>query len=353
MSKQANRAAIGAFVLGAVALVIVGILIFGGGRFLTKQVKFIMYFEGSVTGLSLGAPVVFKGVNIGKVSDIALKYDEKQNTFRIPVTVEIEPDRMPGISNGGRLTVVKTLQALVAKGLRAQLELQSLVTGQLMVELDFHPEETARLGGTETGCPEIPTVPSYWEMVSRTLKKIPFEELFTKLALALEGIERTVNQPEISESVRNLNKALTEIQQLVQKVDRHIEPIAADMSGTLKDIRQLVGNSDQRLDALAADIGSTLKETRNLMTGLNSQVKVISSALENTSASASGVLAQAEGTFTAVRGMLEDNAQLPYQLTEALEEIANAARSLRALADYLEQYPDALIRGKSVSGGTP
>src|SRR4030042_3764548 len=139
MSKQANKTMIGAFVVGATALVVAGVLVFGSAKFLKERHPFVMYFDGSVQGLDVGASVVFRGVKVGTVTDIELRTDPVNLTIQIPVFIEIEMDRL---KRTGTLPLKRTpaegMKLLVERGLRAQLELQSLVTGKLLVNLDFH-----------------------------------------------------------------------------------------------------------------------------------------------------------------------------------------------------------------------
>ena len=203
MSRKANPTFIGAFVVGAVALVVAGVVIFGSGKFFTETRKFVMFFEGSVKGLNIGAPVAFKGVKVGSVKEIRLFLDDRDLTLKIPVYVELEPKRITQIQGGGdpqkllKAKGVSTLiEFLVQEGLRAQLGMQSLVTGQLYVDLDFYHDKPLRMVGAEPGLPEIPTIASSLEELSKTVEKIPLEDLAQKLLAAIEGIDHFVNSPE-------------------------------------------------------------------------------------------------------------------------------------------------------------
>jgi len=131
MRKRANPAVIGGFVVGAVALVVIGALLLGGGQFLTEQRAYVLYFEDSVEGLSVGAPVTQQGVRIGSVSDIQVQYLVREGEFRIPVFIDIEPGRVKevGVGDGPREGGEAFVKFLIARGLRAQLHLDSLVTG--------------------------------------------------------------------------------------------------------------------------------------------------------------------------------------------------------------------------------
>ena len=139
MGKQASRTVIGAFVVGAIALAVAGVLVFGSGKLLSKQARFVMFFDGSLKGLQVGAPVVMQGVKIGVVTDIYVMADPATLEFYNPVFVEIDPGK---IRVAGQETTTWKMrkeeysdyQALVKKGMKAQLVLQSYVTGQLWIE---------------------------------------------------------------------------------------------------------------------------------------------------------------------------------------------------------------------------
>src|SRR5262245_23666947 len=174
MRKRANPAVIGGFVVGAVALLVIGVLLLGGGRFLTEQHTYVLYFEDSVEGLSVGAPVTQQGVRIGSVSDIQVQYLRWKGEFRIPVFIDIEPGRVKevGVGDSPRRGGEAFIKFLTERGLRAQLHLDSLVTGQLSVQLGFHPGTPVRLVGGEGKVPEIPTIPSAFDQVSATVQSL-------------------------------------------------------------------------------------------------------------------------------------------------------------------------------------
>ena len=140
MSVKASKALIGAFVLAALALAIAGVALFGTGKLFVPQKKYVMYFDGSVKGLSVGAPVVFRGVRIGSVTDISLQEDIEEMTVRIPVVAQINLNKFRMTGEGGEGS--DNLRDLIDRGLRAQLQYQSIVTGQRMVGFDFYPKST-------------------------------------------------------------------------------------------------------------------------------------------------------------------------------------------------------------------
>jgi paraquat-inducible protein B len=134
MSKQANKTLIGAFVVGAIALVVAGIIIFGSGDFFAERPKFVMFFEGSVNGLNVGAPVTFRGVKIGTVTEVNLYFNPQDMSLKIPVYVEFDPKSMV-LEKGSwqKSERYEYIKQFIDRGLRAKLQLQSMVTGLLMI----------------------------------------------------------------------------------------------------------------------------------------------------------------------------------------------------------------------------
>jgi len=311
MAKQANKTLIGAFVVGAVVLAFAGIMIFSSGKFFTEKNKYVLYFDGSVRGLDIGAPVTFKGVRIGSVTDIKLYVANEQFDLKIPIFIEIEPDRITDSptfkkERGGQTLkeyrkemrkTGKIMKLLIDRGLRAQLNAQSMVTGKLLIQLDFFPDTPVKLVGMESDFQEIPTIPSTLDQIVKTIEEIPYAEIADKLKLTIDGIERLVNAPELKETIVTLND-------------------------TLKEIKNLAHTADGKLGPLTASVTDTLSTTRE--------------ALEASRA-----------TITQLGDNLSDQSPIiTYELSEALKELTTAARSLKVLTDYLQQHPESLLRGK-------
>ena len=150
MSKQANKTLIGVFVVVAIVMLVAAVLIFGSGKFFKEKSEYIAYFDGSVKGLRIGAPVVFRGVRIGEVQDIALHYYHQELEFKIPVMITLYPDKIIGMGlETSPQEEDKSWAKLLDDGLRASLEMQSIVTGQLLIALDFHKDAPLKLYGLE------------------------------------------------------------------------------------------------------------------------------------------------------------------------------------------------------------
>lgn len=327
MSKQASKTLIGAFVVGALALAVIGIIIFGSGKFLHKGQKFVMFFDSSVKGLQVGSPVTFRGVKIGEVTDIVLHFDTKTMSVLIPVYAEIHPEKFK--------TDVKVsykpyqyYQTLVDKGLKARLELQSIVTGQLMIGVDFYPDKPARLVGLEKKYPEIPTIPSGMEELTRTLQNLPLQEIAGNLNKTLEAINSTLHSPELTASIASLNKALHNLDRLTQNLDNRIGPLASNIESTSNAARSAFVQ---------------LEKTASLKEGVPGE---LASGIRDTLQAARLALSETQRAVESIRRSAAQNANIGYELNRSLEQINALSRSLRSLADYLDRHPEALIRGK-------
>jgi len=377
MSKMANKSLIGAFVIGAIALAVISVIIFGSGKFFRKQLEFIMYFQGSIKGLSVGSPVIFRGVKIGEVKDITLRVRPSDLSFFIPVILEIDPSRIQ--TEGTLAKPYENIQTMIDKGLRGQLQSQSFVTGQLAVGIDFYPDKPAKLVGLDKKYHEIPTVPTPIEELQKTIQDLNPKELAEKVKSTLDGIERAVNSPEIQKTLKsvsaaaeearvmvknvngqitplasNLNETVKDAQKLVQNLDRQMTTLLPSIEGTMKDAQKLVQHVDTRIDPMAANAEEAMKginslvnkDVKNLVGNLDQGVAKVVPELAKSLETLRGTLQEAQGALRSVGGSAGAQSPLMYQLTQTLEELANAAQSLRSMADYLEQHPEALIRGK-------
>ena len=272
------------------------------GTHANKQ-AFVLYFDDSVRGLTVGAPVEMRGIRVGTVTDVWFNFDVATNKIRIPVYIEIDPDRLMSSDQVTRyLETYKTalaegrrpvLEKLVEKGLRGRLKSGSLLTGQLYVDMDFYPDSPPQtLDYVDKDFPRIPTLPSVAEEFQRDakeilakLKKIPFDKIGEELLGTTQGANRLVNSPDLKDSLHSLNAALKDVHQLTQTADKEIVKLAANLEKSL-------------------------------------------------------------GAATKVLEQLEPGAPMAVDVGNAMEELSSAARSIRALTDYLDRHPEALLYGK-------
>jgi len=354
MSKQANKTAIGVFVVGAVVLAVAAIIVFGSGKFFVKTDLFVAYFPGSVKGLRVGAPVVFRGVKIGEVTKMKLYSIRKDLAVEIPVIFKVDPDSIHDVGS-----VVDTdkkpdeqyMRAMIEMGLRARMDTQSFVTGQKMINIDFYPDSKLRLMGKEgidlgDNIYEIPTNLSFQQKIGKTFEDVPISELAESLRNSLRGIEGFVTSEEFGKSLHYFKQTLKETRNLVSHVDEKIDPLFADVEQTFKDAQAVLRNVDSQVDPLAGSIIQTSDEARKLVNNVNKRVRPIQTDLAKTTKSLRAALQAAEDSLEEVDGMMSENSEFRYQIDIFLREITLMARSLRSFADYLERNPDALIRGK-------
>ena len=137
MSKRSSPTIIGGFIIGVAVLIIAGIFVFGTNKFRSNELNYILNFDGSVKGLDLGAPVVFRGVNVGVVSNIKLVVNSAGSNLKIPVTISVDPSRITDAESSINQDAKKYIFQMIKNGLKAELQLQSLITGKLLIELEF------------------------------------------------------------------------------------------------------------------------------------------------------------------------------------------------------------------------
>jgi len=203
MMRKANKTKIGVFIVGAVVLLVAAILVFGSGMLFKLSDKYIVFFDGSVKGLSVGAPVIFRGVKIGNVSSIDLAYDEKTKSVLIPVVIDIELARVKGIPDP---LGYPNYESFIQDGLRAKLELQNFITGQLMLGFDFYPQDSKKLYNIAKNYPELPALPISPD-IFEIMNEMPIKDITTNLSQTVAGINRLVN----SKGIMDLDKTFGEI----------------------------------------------------------------------------------------------------------------------------------------------
>jgi paraquat-inducible protein B len=328
MTKKANPKVIGAFVVGAAVLATIGVIVFGSGKFFAKKYLWVLYFPGSVKGLTVGAPVNLKGVQIGTVTDIKVVIDRETLTFQTPVYVEVFPDKVKDVGEYAAVEAERieadpeeAITLLVERGLRAKLELQSLVTGKLQVAFDMYPDAAVNYVGLEKKVPELPTLPTAMEQLAKTLENLPIEEIVEDARKTMAAIENLTTSPELTEAVTALNK-------------------------TLQDFGKLARNLDGRVGPLTTSIEETMKDTQKLVKNVNTQVEPTLTDLQETLKAAQAAIKKAEVALASVGDVVDVDSDLMFELTRTISELRDMAQSINSLAGYLQRQPDSLIRGK-------
>jgi paraquat-inducible protein B len=358
MSKRANTTVIGAFVIGAIALILSAVVLIGTGQFFNERIVVVTVFEGSVTGLQVGSPVEFRGVPVGTVKGIKALYDPDKTSFVIPVYISLDSDSVTNISEDEPgASPEREIEKMIAHGLRAQLDIRSLITGTKFVALEFHPGSPATVLGVGDGLPEIPSIASRLDRVTSMFDKLDVDELARKTILTLDGISTLVNSPALASTIENLDKTAGGANALVEQLQASTLALSGSaietleqtrqtlsaaqtaLVATLSDVSRLSDNTDNRLERVAAKLDAALSAVQTLAANLDRQVQPLSE-------SAKTAMDQATSTLIAAESLIGEDSHTRYNLDLTLEELAAAARSVRLTADYLEQNPDALLKGR-------
>ena len=321
MSNKINSTSIGLFIVAGIVLGVAGVLLFSSAKFFSRTHEIVAYFDGSLNGLNEGAPVKYRGVTIGSVKRVMVRFNQATNDYSMPVIMELEErllrERVGEVSHQFSDSA---LRERARRGLRASLQTESLVTGLIYVDVRFNPNAPEPMfHQLENIYPELPTEPSQ------------IQELFQNLAsLNLRRIES------------NLNSVLVKLDTTVGSLQ--MGEINAGITNVLNSVNRLV-SSPALTNGLAA-VGPTLDEYRLLGQKLNSRIDPLADSLTNSLAEADRALKQFRGAAENLRTLLAPDSAVRYDLDQALQQLAGAGQSFSALLDFLRRHPNALITGR-------
>ncbi len=300
MSKKANPAVVGSFVVGAICLSIIGIILLGGGGFFEKKYACILFFDESISGLDVGAPVDFQGVRVGTVTGVRLEFDKENNGEILrPVTFQIEASRINFAQDGERAAdASKSLEFLVKeRGLRARLAVQSMLTGKHKIELGYFPDMPVIRKNRGGDLWEMPTIPSPIKQAASELAQLPISDIINEAYRAITRMADIMDPEVTGRTFQNINVTLARMETMLGRLDARIDPVAeqteqmiAVAKGSLLEMQSILKNINQSLDPAS--------ESRNDMFML-------------------------------------------------MNDLQQTSKSLRRLTDFLEEHPESLLRGKN------
>jgi paraquat-inducible protein B len=299
---------VGTFVLGGIALAVTAILLFSSVKLFARTFPIVGVFQGSVAGLNVGSPVTFRGVTIGEVKRMQVQVDVANKTGIIPVYMQINPDQIAWIHVDGRVDA-KSFEAAVNAGLRAQLRSESLVTGQLSVDLDFYPDSPVLLTHLSGSEPEIPTMPSDLQNLKAEIQSLNLRELAEKTRLAL-----------------------TSVQQVLDEAAGKIGPLADSLSSTLQTARVA-------MFAVQSNAVRTLEDIDKLALEGRGQIATNGKDLDQLLRTAQATATQAETLVASLNELTAERSPLRDDLQSSVRDLADSAGSLRALTRELERNP--------------
>jgi paraquat-inducible protein B len=328
VSARTHTRAVGAFVLGAVALVLAGVVALSSGNWLARRDRFAVYFPGSVRGLDKGSPVTFRGVKVGQVHDVkAILAGRPEAPVQIEVVIEIQGSVVE-IPEGQSMPAAlapsasreEFAQELLKRGIRARMMNASLLTGQKYIDLDFLPKEPSRFAGLRPRYPELPTSPTSLEKLSgradtffAKLAELPVEEMLDDLRKATQAAREVLESRDLRDAFAGASRSA-----------RKAESTLAQMERTLH-------TADETLGTLGSETGPTADEARQALRAFRETAD------------------RAEESLDALKGTLRGHDDARLTATRALEELTHTLQTLRNFVDYMQTHPEAVVLGKEQS----
>jgi paraquat-inducible protein B len=314
---------IGAFVIGSLVLIVTAVLFFGSGAFRERRLSVVSFFNGSVAGLRVGAPVTFRGVPVGEVKSLGVRVIPNTGDLMVQVNMELVPG-MVAVYGAEPVREQDSVPDLVQRGLTAQLVKESFVTGLLNVELAFRPGvQTSRVGGTRV--PEVPTVPGELEALTKQLQTVDVAATLTAFQRTLESLNAVLASREVGQAVRDLPEITGALKHAVATVEREV----ATLSRTGRDV---LGSTD-------ASLQKTLGSVDKLAKSLDSETASTFSMMRET-------LANANATIDGTRMVLDPQGQTVLQVQRAIDDLAATAARMRNFAERVDRNPSVLVRGR-------
>lgn len=314
-----NALLVGTFVIGALALVVFAIVSLGGGDPFQQRLRAVIYFHGSVSGLYVGAPVTFRGVPVGQVESIGVEFEQGSLAPRIPVRVRLQTDAIRVAEPGRDRSLA--LPELIRRGLRARLVAQSFVTGQKFIDLDFLPDQPARMIGRGRE-PEIPAVADRFGALIEQVAELPLRE-----------------------TVADLRNTLQALQTTLATAERTLQSSSGEIAATAQETRRMLVQAGRTLQELQASAQATLGSVTRLADSTRETVQDARPELQQGLRSAREAAEAARVAMTRVQELTATGTPLRADLDAAVRDLSQAARGLREWSELLQEQPNAVIFG--------
>jgi paraquat-inducible protein B len=342
MANRVSSSAIGAFVLASLGLAAVATVILGSGKLFAHPHYYICMFQGNVNGLKVGAAVKVKGVQIGTVQHIGLRLTPAQGRLKqvrlgelpIPVIFELDERELKSRGGTGQALQPAEFEKLIEQGLRAQLAMESLLTGLLYIDLGFHPTNPAQFF-IEPGSgpyPEIPTIPTDLEQIKENatralakLEKIDFNKLVVSITNAGNAVDKLAGDPDLHQAIASVDRLVS----------------SPDLRAAIEHLDETIGNVNKAVIAV-----------KNTVDRTGAKIDPLIASLQQSSSDLQAALVQARSTLASFQLVVSPGSPVTHKLDSTLDELDDASRSIHDLADYLQRNPSALIRGKYESNNS-
>jgi paraquat-inducible protein B len=317
MSEKNHTAAIGAFVIGALLIAITIVIFALGSGFGQQREKTVMVFEGSVKGLVIGAPVTLRGVQIGQVTNLELMLDSDTIELIMVVEAQISQKNIRRLGNNPE----DVTDELIARGLRAQLKTQSLLTGLLYIQLDFHPDKPPVFVDLNTEYLQIPTIPTELEILTQRLEDLDFAKVAERLEGIINGLDSFLTNKDFQTLPASLQSTLVAVTQLSEELSTQVATTGPKLDTVLDDVAATVAGANKELPKFSALAQKNLQVLDDAIQGF-------------------------EQTMANINRMVEPGSGTNYQLSKALKELTMAGEAIKQLANTINEQPESLLRGK-------
>lgn len=321
-----NALLIGAFVIVALVMAVIGALWLSGNNLFKKQQEAMIFYKGNASGLYVGAPVTFRGVAIGQVESIGIEVDRETLTALMPVRIRLQPSALR--FNGAKDDTSFDLPALVQRGLRARLVAQSFVTGQKSIELDFVPDTPATLLG-DSSRPEIPALPERFGALIDQVADLPLRE--------------TVQ--EVRDTVKELRDALVSVQHTLDGSRKVLTDVSGQIAQAGAASRDTLKAASDAIRQVQINSAATLDSVSKLTDATRQTVLAVQPDLQRTLAGTREAAESARVAMARVAELTAPDASLRGDLDAAMRDLSQAARGLRDWSELLEEKPNAVIFG--------
>lgn len=313
--------AIGAFIVGAIVLIFLVLLFFSGRQFFSQKERIIMYFDGSVQGLQVGAPIKLKGVVLGEITEIQINFQSDDKPVLTAVTADLTLQK---INRKDAIVDRKFFEDAITQGLRAQLNFQSFLTGLLYVELDFFPDTPATLYGFKDEILELPTVATGFEQITKNLQELNLKAIADNLDKLTSRLNGIVETGVIEQTLGSVKMAADSFALTTQTVGNDVSLLRKDLHHTTTELNKLLVTLNQQTPVLAEELQTSMQRMQKSMDHLDKATD-------------------------SVQHTLSEDGPLVNQFSDTLEEISRSAAAFRELSETIDQQPESLLRGRNIT----
>lgn len=330
--RRASPFMIGAFVVGALVVLAAALIALPGQHWFKRPERVVMFFSGSVYGLQKGAPVVFRGVHVGDVTEIRVYYDRKTDNYAIPVIAELDDDAIRDLDGRKHGDIGHALPTLIERGLSAQLGTQSLVTGQLYVDLDLRPKQPGVVhGGYKGDATEIPTTSTVFQALKNQLDGIDLRRILDDLSQIAGAAHAFATGPELKQGLKDFAATAAHARRLAAQLDQRATPLTNSAMRAMNS----VDRAGTRVSEAASSVGRGADRAAELLDPNGAVMKDLQQALD-----------ELRRASTSLRETADGDGPLMQQTERTMRDLSSAARALRQLANTLEAQPESLLRGR-------